>query len=311
MKRILLFGGTGSLGTEFVKRYLAENKICVYSRDEHKQWRMKLDFPSDHLSFVIGDVADKGRVMEVARKFSPHVIIIASALKHIDQCEMNISQCIRTNLLGTKNILDVSEELPELETVLFVSTDKACNPVTSYGMCKALCENMMIEKSRSCPRVKYISVRCGNVLNTRGSIIPLLHRIGRDASKTHFTLTHPEATRFLMTLEQSVDLLGHALEHAETGDIVVPQIDSVLIADLVGIFSEIYNKRVEITSLRGTEKLHEILINESESCRLKIVHDYFHITSVQNEIPSEELSSSFCPLLKSQLKELLVKLSLL
>jgi FlaA1/EpsC-like NDP-sugar epimerase len=154
---------------------------------------MKLDFNNNtNLNFIIGDIINSNKIEETLLRVKPNIIIIASAMKHIDQCEYNTDQSLNTNLLGVKNILDFVEkhriELSGiLETVLFVSSDKACSPINVYGMCKALSETLIIEKSYYIKEFKFVNIRYGNVLNSRGSIIPLLHTIGSDDSKQFFT----------------------------------------------------------------------------------------------------------------------------
>jgi UDP-N-acetylglucosamine 4,6-dehydratase len=322
-KTILLFGGTGSLGYEIVKRYIANNIIINYSRDECKHWKMKLDFNNNkNLSFIIGDVINKSKVEESILRIKPNIIIIASAMKHIDQCEYNSDQSLNTNLLGVKNILDMIEIhknnlASHLETILFVSSDKACSPINVYGMCKAISENLVIEKSYYVRNFKFVNIRYGNVLNSRGSIIPLLHTIGNDKSKTHFTLTNENMTRFVMTLEQSVDLIEHTILNGESGDIVIPKLVSMRVKDLVEIFSEKYNKPILVTGIKPGEKLLESLINESQSARLEINGDYTHIKSIFNfnkTIIEEQLhdyNSKINPLSKNELKEYLNNLNLL
>ena len=183
-KKILIFGGSGSLGHKLVDRYLNNNTIYVYSRDESKHWQMSISYKKHpNLHFIIGDIRDFSKVHQSISRFNPDVIIIASALKHIDRCEYETNECISTNLLGTQNVLNVIESLLnnlKLSKVCFVSTDKACSPVNIYGMCKAASECLMIEKAKYIPNIKFVTVRYGNVLNSRGSIIPKLHEIGKD-----------------------------------------------------------------------------------------------------------------------------------
>ena len=322
-KTILLFGGTGSLGYEIVKRYINNNKIVNYSRDECKHWKMKLDFNNNsNLSFIIGDVVNKQKVEETILRVKPNIIIIASAMKHIDQCEYNTDQSLNTNLLGVKNILDAVETHKEmysyyLETVLFVSSDKACSPINVYGMCKALSETLVIEKSHYIKEFKFVNIRYGNVLNSRGSIIPLLHTIGEDPNKKQFTLTNENMTRFVMTLEQSVDLIEHTLLNGESGDTVIPKLVSMNVKDLVEIFSEKYNKQIVLTGIKPGEKLLESLINESQSARIEINGDYTHIKSIFNfnkPIKEEQLhdyNSKINPLSKDKLRIYLNNLNLL
>jgi len=320
-KVILIFGGTGSLGYEVNKRYSNTNTVYNFSRDECKHWEMKLHFNSNpNIRFIIGNVSDRTIVEATIKRIKPDIIIIASAMKHIDQCEINTSESLKTNLLGTQNVLESIEsnlsELANLETVVFVSSDKACSPINNYGMCKALSETFIIEKAHYIPSIKFVNVRYGNVLNSRGSIIPLLHKIGNDPDKKHFTLTSTDMTRFVMTLEQSVDLIEYAALHGESGDTVIPKLISMNVKDLVEIFSEKYNKPIVVTGLRSGEKLLESLINDTQSGRIIVNGDYTHIKSVikyPNIIndDTKDYNSKINPLTKEQLHEYLNTLNLI
>lgn len=309
-KKILLFGGSGSLGNAFIQRYLANNTIVNYSRDESKHWKMELTYKSNNLKFIIGDIRDKNRVETTIVRENPNIIVIASALKHIDRCEFAVHESMETNLQGTINVTNAIERneshLKNLECVVFISTDKACEPTNVYGMCKALSEAVIIEKSMYVPNIKFVNVRYGNVLNSRGSIIPLLHEIGTDPLKDSFNLTHPDMTRFVMTLDQSVDLIEHAINHAESGDTVIPKLVSMRLEDLFEIFSKLYEKPVRITELRPGEKMLESLISETQSYRLvKDADDYFYIKPPYKNIVSTEpilnYNSKLNPLTKDRL----------
>lgn len=322
-KTILLFGGTGSLGYEFVNKYISNNIIYNYSRDECKHWKMKLDFNNNsNLRFIIGDVINKDKIQETLLRIKPNIIIIASAMKHIEQCEYNIDQSLNTNLLGVKNILDTVELYKTqlygtLEIVLFVSSDKACSPVNVYGMCKALSETLIVEKSYYVKEFKFVNIRYGNVLNSRGSIIPLLHTIGIDIQKLYFTITNDNMTRFVMTLEQSIDLIEHAILNGESGDTIIPKLISMNVKDLIEIFSEIYKKPIKNIGIKPGEKLLESLINCSQSARIKKNGEYTHIKSIFNfneEINESNLNdynSKINPLTKEELREYLNNLKLL
>ena len=270
-KTILVFGGTGSLGYEIVKRYVDKNVIYNYSRDECKHWKMSLKY-SKNLSFIIGDVRDYSRVETSILREQPDIIVIMAALKHIDRCEYAIEECAKTNFNGPLNILNAIEKnidrINKLQTVVFVSTDKACEPSNVYGMSKALAESAMIEKSMYIKKCKFVNIRYGNVLNSRGSIIPILHEKGNDKAVKEFTLTHPDMTRFVMTLEQSVKLIEHAVLYADSGDTVIPELISMKLIDLMEIFSEKYEKPIVVTGLRPGEKMLESLISETQSMRL-------------------------------------------
>ena len=271
-KRILLFGGSGSLGNEFIATHLGSNEITNYSRDECKHWQMSLKYRSDKLKFIIGDIRNLNSVETAILRVQPHIIVIMAALKHIDRCEYAVDECIQTNCNGPMNVLNAVEKnndrITSLECVVMVSTDKACEPTNVYGMAKAIAESAVVEKSLYVKNRKFVNIRYGNVLNSRGSIIPILHEKGADPSVTEFTLTHPDMTRFVMTLKQSVDLIQHAIDHAESGDTVIPELISMKLVDLMQIFSEKYGKPVHITGLRPGEKLLESLISETQSMRL-------------------------------------------
>lgn len=273
------------MGYELNHRYYKNNTIYNFSRDECKHWEMKLHFNSNpNIHFVIGNVSDRSIVERTIMRVNPNIIIIASAMKHIDQCELNTSESLKTNLIGTQNILETIESnlqsLTNLETVVFVSSDKACSPINNYGMCKAISETLIIEKAYYIPSIKFVNVRYGNVLNSRGSIIPLLHKIGKDSNKTYFNLTSEYMTRFVMTLEQSAQLIEYAILNGETGDTIIPKLVSMNVKDLIEIFSTKYNKPIQNTGLRSGEKLVESLINETQSGRVVINGDYVHIKSV-------------------------------
>ena len=321
-KTILIFGGTGSLGNKLNERYIANNIIYNFSRDEHKHWKMILKLKNHkNLNFIIGNVADRIRVKESIKRVKPDIIIIACAMKHIEQCEVNTNESLNTNMLGTKYILDSIEDnlnvLTNLETVLFVSSDKACSPINNYGMAKALSETFLIEKSNFIKNIKFVNVRYGNVLNSNGSIIPRLHAMGKDSNYAEFYLTHENMTRFVMTLEQSVDLIEYAIINGESGDTVISKLVSLKVKDLIEIFSEKYNKSIKITMLRPGEKLLESLINESQSGRIEKNGKYIHIKSVfsyKKTIDADNLrdyNSTVNPLTKQELKDYLIKLKLL
>ena len=319
-KTILIFGGSGSLGHKLVDRYLNNNTIYVYSRDESKHWQMSISYKKHpNLHFIIGDIRDFSKVHQSISRFNPDVIIIASALKHIDRCEYETNECISTNLLGTQNVLNVIESLRrdlKLSKVCFVSTDKACSPVNMYGMCKAASECLMIEKSKYIPNIKFVTVRYGNVLNSRGSIIPKLHEIGKDKQYKKYMITDDRMTRFVMTLDQSVELIQHAFEYGESGDVVIPKLISCKIIDLIEIFSEKYDKPIERGELRPGEKLLESLINETQSIRLisgkdgyMFIKPPYENIMVENDV--KDYNSTLNPLNKADLKQYFLDLNLL
>ena len=318
-KKIFIIGGSGSLGNQLISKYIADNIVICYSRDECKHWAMELKYKSKNLKFIIGDIRDYSRIETSILSENPDIIIIAAALKHVDRCEYATHECLHTNLIGTKNVVDCVEKnidrLPNLETICFISTDKSCEPANVYGFCKALSETLMIEKAYYIKNKKFVCVRYGNVLNSRGSIIPILHEKGKDESVTAYTLTHTDMTRFIMTLEDSVNLIEHAILHAESGDIVIPTLSAMKLIDLFNIFSEKYNKPIKITTLRPGEKMAEALISETQSMRLVDDGKYMYIKpSYHNKIYSTDLknyNSNQNLLTKEELKDYLTKIDLL
>lgn len=262
---ILIFGGTGSLGTALIKRFISmDMKIIAFSRDEGKHWNLKQMFKdslSKKLSFIVGDVRDKSAVINALRVTKPQHVIIASALKQVDTCEMQPTEAIATNVSGIQNIVDAIDSLQLDCNTCFVSTDKACSPINVYGMCKALGEKIVAAPSQS---RKFI-VRYGNVLDSRGSVIPLFQHQAKNSKE--FTLTHSDMTRFLMTLDESVDLIIDAIADANHGEIWIPELNSMKILDLANIFAERYGKKCVETGIRPGEKLHELLINDVELLR--------------------------------------------
>ncbi len=326
-KKVLIFGGSGSLGRKLMQRNLAENTFVNFSRDEWKHWQMDSEFHSSNLRNLLGDIRDLQRVDNALVRTNPNIVVIASALKHIERVEYATHESIATNLLGVGNVLDAIErnkhKMQNLETVVFVSTDKACSPVNVYGMCKSLSEKMVIEKSLYVPEFKFVITRYGNVLNSKGSIIPLLHRIGQSDAYAEYTLTHPEMTRFAMTLDESCQLIEDAITLGRSGDIVIPDLKSLWIKDLFALFSSLYDKPVVIGRMRYGEKLHECLINETEAFAVTRDEDYYFVRAPhvlekmakvnQNgmNIVTLPLVSSHNPMRKEELQDYLKSLGLL
>ena len=282
MARYLIFGGTGSLGKKLIDRLLPTDDVVVYSRDEAKHWTIKNEL-SGHknikgLEFFVGDIRDLTRVKDVIRQVRPKTIIIAAALKQVDTCELSPNESVATNLIGTQNVVQAVNELApnDLDAVLFVSTDKACAPVNVYGMCKAVSERIVTSQARTGHNhIRYLAVRYGNVLESRGSIIPLFKHQAEHAE--FLTVTDPTMTRFVMTLDDSVDLILRALKDGETGTTWIPRLPAMKIGDLAEIYSERSGKPIRIIGLRPGEKAHEDLINESESVRTTGLGRYFMI----------------------------------
>ena len=316
-KRILIIGGTGSLGQALVQRLIDKNEIFLFSRDEAKHWTLRNQWGANgRLNFIVGDVRDKSRIKGVLLHLKPEIIILAAALKQVDTGELSPTESINTNILGTENLIETildSQLIQEnLDCVLFVSTDKACAPTNVYGMCKAISERLVSSASLRSEKVRFISVRYGNVLESRGSIIPLFRF--QVEKKTFITLTSAGMTRFIMTLDESIDLIQRAILGADSGEIWIPQLKSMKILHLAEIFASRYNKKIEITGMRPGEKIHEELISEPESFRVKrgeldfVLQQSFLLNS--NNVESFSYSSKDNALSKEKLEERLDSLGM-
>lgn len=304
-KRVLIFGGTGSLGQALIKRLSKDNCLNVFSRDEAKHWtiRNKLLYPHN-VVFSVGDIRDKRRVCGVIKSFRPEILIIASALKQVETCEAEPFESIQTNILGTQNVVDAVEECSwSPDSVLFVSTDKACSPVNVYGMSKAISERIVTSSRDESGSTKYCCVRYGNVLESRGSIIPLFRH--QSKHRNTITVTHQEMTRYVMTLDDSVSLIDTALARAVTGETWLPKLKAMRIVDLAELFAERYGKEIEIIGVRPGEKIHEELLDSTEAMRTRFEADYFVLSSVlDSKVVSDECSP------QSSDKDLLSKVEL-
>jgi UDP-glucose 4-epimerase len=269
-ENILIFGGTGSLGKALIRRLSSKNILAIYSRDEAKHWTIRNQLKGqDGVSFYVGDIRDSNRVTEICMKVKPSIIIIASALKQVDTCEISPFESIQTNTLGIRNVcesvIQLSNHLPKLHTVLLVSTDKACAPTNVYGMTKALAERLVTSYEAFQSKTKFVAVRYGNVLESRGSIIPLFKHLIEINSP--LTVTDERMTRFIMTLDQSIDLIENTISQASNGQIWIPRIPAMRIIDLATIFANRSGLNVQVTGMRPGEKLHEDLVSEPESIR--------------------------------------------
>jgi len=265
---------------------LPTEDVAVYSRDEAKHWTIRNELSAGpladrlkHLQFFVGDIRDPERVREVIRRYTPGTIIIAAALKQVDTCELSPDEAVKTNLYGTQNVVDaVNNVAIPPHSVLFVSTDKACAPVNVYGMCKAISERVVTSQAKDQVQkaTRFLAVRYGNVLESRGSIIPLFKHQGEKGE--FLTVTDPEMTRYVMTLDDSVTLIKRTLNEGKSGETWIPRLPSMKIGHLADIFAKRYGKVVKIIGLRPGEKRDEDLINESESVRLRHQtedHKYF------------------------------------
>ena len=283
MESVLLFGGSGCLGRALIKDLLGKYNIINFSRDEHKQWAMDQDLGKGKVTHVIGDAIDTTLVKTTLVKYNPSRIYILHALKHVDRCQENIHACITTNLLSVKNVLDCIHELhyvlTNLQAVCFTSTDKAPSPVNTYGMCKALCEEMIVDKARSIPRIKFVTVRYGNVINSTCSLLPALLRNTTDKV---YKITHEKMTRFLMTIRHACETIEYAFTNGQSGEVIIPKVKSFYVRDLINLVARLRGKDVMIIGLRPGERLYETLINDTQSMRTYKQSDYYHIRPYYN-----------------------------
>jgi FlaA1/EpsC-like NDP-sugar epimerase len=294
--KILIFGGTGSLGTALVKRLLQESwcdKIWVFSRDEAKHHKLKLKFPqirdgSDEVNCYLGDIRDYNAVEAAIRKINPTIIINAAALKQVPICEDYPFEAVQTNILGTQNLIKALASYDKHQIkVLSISTDKAAKPVNSYGMTKALQERIHLRAQDSSIHI-YNAVRYGNVLESTGSVIPVFQEKIR--KNENIFVTHPDMTRFLLSLDEAVDLIFTALKDESGGKIYIPKVKSAKIQDLADLMVDFaydpsigpeFRVKVLISKIRPGEKLHEILISEEETGRVQDLETKFVIHDIK------------------------------
>jgi UDP-N-acetylglucosamine 4,6-dehydratase/5-epimerase len=269
---ILLTGGTGSFGKRFVSRVLDEHKparLAVYSRDELKQFQMRQQFPVDRypsLRFFIGDVRDKERLYRALDGVD--IVVHAAALKQVPAAEYNPLEAIKTNVLGAANIIDAAIDR-NVKRVLALSTDKAANPINLYGATKLCSDKLFVAANAysGLHRTSFSVVRYGNVVGSRGSVIPYFLA---QRSTGKLSITDPRMTRFLITLDQGVDLVIQALSEMKGGEIYVPKIPSVRVTDLARVIGPECEQ--EVIGIRAGEKLHEAMIGEDDA-RLTLEYD--------------------------------------
>ena len=290
-KSIMITGGTGSFGHHFVKTLLEKynlKRIVIYSRDELKQYDMKNNIVNDGLydnnvvRFFIGDVRDLSRLQEAMRGID--VVIHAAALKQVPAAEYNPMECIKTNIHGAENIIQ-SAIINNVEKVIALSTDKAANPINLYGATKLASDKLFVSANNmSGGRTKFSVVRYGNVVGSRGSVVPLFQKLIREKSD-FLPITHEDMTRFWITLQEGVNFVLKNIERMQGGEIFVPKIPSVLIMDLARAMSP--NTPIKIIGIRPGEKIHEIMCPADDSHLTLEFDDYYVITpSIQfnNEI---------------------------
>ena len=276
-KSVLVTGGTGSFGQNFVHLILAQHKpkrLVIFSRDEQKQFEMAQRFPeSVHpcLRYFVGDVRDRNRVMRALA--GVEIVVHAAAMKHITAAEYNPTECIATNILGAENVIDAAIENRVLK-VIALSTDKAANPINLYGATKLCSDKLFIAANNlsGSHSTRFSVVRYGNVVGSRGSVIPLFRKLVAEG-KTSLPITHPEMTRFVITLDQGVGFVLQALEEMLGGEVFVPKLPSMKVLDLVTLM--LPSGKFDIVGIRAGEKLHEIMIPGEESRNCVDMGDYY------------------------------------
>jgi len=277
-KTLLITGGTGSFGNVVVKRFLDTGikEIRVFSRDEKKQEDMRIAYNNKKLKFYIGDVRDYDSINSAMNGVD--YVFGAAALKQVPSCEFFPLEAVKTNILGTENVLNAALE-NNVKKVIVLSTDKAVYPINAMGMSKALMEKVMVAKSRSVEGkdVLMCGTRYGNVIASRGSVIPLF--IDQVKQGKDITITDPNMTRFMMSLDNAVELVLFAFNNGKQGDIFVQKAPACTIGDLASAIKELFNSKTEIKVIgtRHGEKQHETLLNREEMARAEDLKEYFRI----------------------------------
>lgn len=278
-KILLITGGTGSFGNAVLRRFLQTDiaEIRVFSRDEKKQDDMRKYFNSLKLKFYIGDVRDYHSILNASRGVD--FIFHAAALKQVPSCEFHPMEAVKTNVLGTENVLEAAIQ-NEIKRVVCLSTDKAVYPINAMGISKAMMEKVIVAKSRNLSGTKttVCSTRYGNVMASRGSVIPLF--VDQIRAGKAISLTDPNMTRFMMTLDDAVDLVLYAFEHGRNGDIFVQKAPAATIEVLSKALMQVMNRpnhEINVIGTRHGEKLYEALLSREEMLAAQDMGDYYRI----------------------------------
>lgn len=324
-KTLLITGGTGSFGNAMLKGFLNSDlkEIKIFSRDEKKQEDMRIEYKNDKLNFVIGDIRDFNSINNAMNGVD--FVFHAAALKQVPSCEFFPLQAVQTNILGAENVLEAAAR-NKVQRVVVLSTDKAVYPINTMGMSKALMEKISVSKARD-PRVQeinavYTATRYGNVMASRGSIIPLFIKQIKEGKP--LTITNPKMTRFMMSLDQSVELVLFAFTNGNPGDIFVQKSPASTIETLAIALKELFNadNEIQIIGERHAEKMYETLCAKEEMAKAEDMGDFYRIPAdfrdlnytkyVQTDGPSlvkDEYNSDNTEMLNvEQLKELLLTL---
>jgi UDP-N-acetylglucosamine 4,6-dehydratase len=284
-KVLMITGGTGSFGSTVLKRFLSKSvrEIRIFSRDEKKQEDMRITFNNPKLKFYIGDVRDYDSISQAMKGVD--YVFHAAALKQVPSCEFYPMEAVRTNVIGTENVMNAATA-HSVKRVVVLSTDKAVYPINSMGISKAMAEKLMVAKARSqCEGETVLcATRYGNVMASRGSVIPLF--ISQLKEGKSLTVTDPNMTRFLMSLEDSVDLVLYAFEHGKQGDIFVQKAPASTVADLAQAIKELLKKDepVRIIGTRHGEKLYESLISREEMVKAEDMGGYYRIPADNRDL---------------------------
>ncbi|MCI8210388.1 UDP-glucose 4-epimerase [Pseudomonas sp. S25] len=278
-KKLLISGGTGSFGNAVLKRFLDTDiaEIRIFSRDEKKQDDMRKLYASSKLKFYIGDVRDYQSVLNATRGVD--YIFHAAALKQVPSCEFHPMEAVKTNVIGTENLLEAAIQ-NEVRRVVCLSTDKAVYPINAMGISKAMMEKVMVAKSRNIDDTKTVicGTRYGNVMASRGSVIPLF--IEQIRAGKELTLTDPNMTRFMMTLSDAVDLVLYAFEHGNNGDLFVQKAPAATVQTLAQALTSLVGKPdhpIQVIGTRHGEKLYEALLSREEMACAEDMGEYYRI----------------------------------
>lgn len=284
-KVLMITGGTGSFGNAVLQRFLDSDfaEIRIFSRDEKKQEDMRIALKNDKLKFYIGDVRNYDSVHDAMNGVD--YVFHAAALKQVPSCEFYPMEAIRTNVLGAENVMRAAIA-NGVQRCVVLSTDKAVYPINAMGMSKAMMEKVMVAKSRLCNPEKTVlcATRYGNVMASRGSVIPLF--LSQLEAGKPLTVTDPNMTRFLMSLDESVDLVLYAFEHARPGDIFVQKAPASTVGDLALAMKELLGKDnpVQVIGTRHGEKLYESLVSREEMARSEDLGDYYRIAADSRDL---------------------------
>ncbi len=278
-KKLLITGGTGSFGNQVLRFFLKNTdieEIRVFSRDEEKQDRMRNELKDNRIKYYIGDVRNYDSIYSAL--YEVDYVFHAAALKQVPSCEFYPMEAVRTNIIGADNVLNAATK-QEVKNVIVLSTDKAVYPINAMGMSKAMMEKLMVAKSRTTNHEKTVlcATRYGNVMASRGSVIPLF--VKQCKENKPITITDPNMTRFLMSLEESVQLVLFAHKNANTGDIFVQKAPASTIYDLALAIQKIFNSNneIKIIGTRHGEKAHESLINREEKQKAEDLGNFYRI----------------------------------